>query len=180
MAGGLWLVVYSWWLAAASLISPDPMGPIKPEFTDLSVGVLITTATGGSMVKDPAAFDNLFVRPWRVYLDTNNAVLQISDPLASWDGPKPPASVRWECAAQIRQAWNETDAEVKTKLIDAFKQYHQTVWSGGEGKPRNVPCTIIGMGTPLTDPGEAFSDVVVTRIPEEGPTVEFQIRLIYD
>lgn len=178
--GGMWLVVCGCWLAAASLLSPDPVGPIKPEFTDLSVGVLITTATGGTMLKDPAAFDNMFVRPWRAFLDSNNATLLMSEPLASWDGPKPPASVRWECAAPIRQAWNMTEADVKAKLIDALKQYHQIVWSGSEGRAHNVPCTIIGMGTPLTDPGEPFSDVVVTRIPDEGPTVEFQIRLIYD
>lgn len=132
------------------------------------------------MLKDPSAFENRFVGPWRAYLDTNNAVLRMSEPTAPWDGPTPPPMVRWACASPIRDAWNITDAGVKGKLTEAFRQYHRAVWSAPDGSAQSIPCTIVGMGAPLSSPGDAFTDVEVARIPAEGPIVEFQIRLVYD
>jgi hypothetical protein len=186
MFRGLWLVVGGLWsvvgglLLVVSAMAHGPATPIRPDFTDLSLGVLVTTATSGKLLKEPAAFESQFLKPWRAYLDTVNATLKMSEPAAEWNGPTPPPSVTWQCAAPIREAWNITDADVKAQLINALKEYHALVWSGGEASPLTIDCQILNMGMPLQDPGEAFTEVQIKKIPSEGTPSIVQIVLIYD
>lgn len=176
---GLWLVVCGVWLVVSAM-AHGPATPIRPDFTDLSLGVLVTTATSGKLLKDPATFESQFLKPWRTYLDSTNATLKMSEPAAEWNGPTPPPSVIWQCAAPIREAWNITDSDVKAQFINALKEYHALVWSGGEASPLTIDCQILNMGMPLLEPGEAFTEVLIKKIPSEGTPSIVQIVLIYD
>jgi hypothetical protein len=151
----------------------------RPDFTDLSVGMLITN--GAKRLNEELWFDK--VQGPVSYFIQNALTDTLREPMpeGAFSTPETSVPIIWTCDPRIRGAWDRTTRTapaVVAAFMDAMAVYAATARASEAG----VDCQIIGLQSPLSDgptSTKRYSNVVVERIPEDKPTV-VRITLTYE
>lgn len=151
----------------------------RPDFTDVSVGLLISN--GAKRLNEEMWFDKVQGPVSYFIQNALTDTLREPYPEGAFSTPETSIPVDWTCDPRIRGAWDRTVRSapaVVAGFMDAMAVYASTVRKS-EG---TIDCQIIGLQKPLADGPSStkrYTNVTVERIPEENPTV-IKITLTYE
>jgi hypothetical protein len=137
--------------------SVDMHGKIKPEFTDLSVGVLLTSAA-----------DILSSTDWTTKVQNRLNYFLANSSTATFMNPNPEnayssattsVDVAWQCQSAIKTAWQNTVSDASSTVLSNFTSMLGAYATLARSASYPIDCHVINMEAPLQTPGGRFTGV---------------------